>query len=140
MFSLRAHALVTFMTEMKLMWSNRTGTFMLFANHPNGTTGRSARYLTNGPARRLAPGESLADFSTPAAPEFDCLGLGAWAKCIAPQLKVAIVAYMLSLLAQPTYVAQNLTKHRWFETIGCDFLIDEDFKAHFLECNCRAEC
>ena len=77
-FSLRGHALLTFMSEMKLMWNNRTGTFILFAHGPNGRIGHSARYLTNEHARRLAPGESLADFSTPAACEFDRLGPGAW--------------------------------------------------------------
>ena len=60
--------------------------------------------------------------------------------CIAPQLKVTIVANMLSLLTEPTYVARNLTKQRLYETIGCDFLIDEGFKAHFLECNCLVGC
>ena len=140
-FSLRVLGLLTFMSEMKLMWNNRTGAVIHFADRPNDTIGQAARYVTNPHARRnLAPGQSGEDFLIPAVPEFDRLGPGAWTDCIAPQLKLALVAYVLSLFTEPTNVTRKFTKHRWYEMIGCDFLIDEGFKAHFLECNCGAGC
>ena len=136
MFSLRVLALVTFFGELKVMWSKTAAAYQMFANPPGNSTGLAARYLTNTAARVLAPGEQTGDYTAHAAPEFDRLKAGMWEDCIAPQLKVALVAHMLGLLSEP----RNFTQYPWYENLGCDFLIDENFKAHFLECNCWAGC
>ena len=133
-FSLRVMALVTSLAPVKLIWSKTRAGWMLFADRPSANrTGLRAKYVTNSHARdRL---ENPEHYNHRAVPEFDRVRAGMWEDCIAPQLKVALVAYILHVLR-----LLRTRESNWFNHFGCDFLIDENFMPRLLECNQMPGC
>ena len=136
-FSLRVYFLVTSFSPMKVVWHKTRAAFQLFADRPGeGNITNEGKYLTNLHARAKAKGSKtvvgldLREYTGVAATAFDELQAGMWEECIVPQLKVALVAYVLHMLLTPSQRASNL-----FNLFGCDFLVDESFKVRFLESN-----
>ena len=127
-FSLRVMALMASAAPLKVVWSRARAAHLMFATPPANSTGVDARYLTNSHAR--PDPDNWEEYIALAAPAFDGLRRGLWEDCIAPQLKIAIVAYMLHMLS-----ALRVREPNNFNNFGCDFLVDEDLRAHFLECN-----
>ena len=127
-FSFRVLALVVSASPLKVVWSKTRGSFQFFADAPANSTGVDSRFLTNNHARPT--GYKFEDCTQLAAPAFHRWKAGSWEECIAPQLKIAIVAYMLSMLS-----VLRIRESNNFNNWGCDFLVDEDLRVHLLECN-----